>query len=76
MSLSHIIDVLTALVLGGSILGGGIKAVNKLTRIADAVDRLSESMEHVVTQLGDHERRIDGAEQRVTKLERRRPKQP
>lgn len=62
MSLTHFIDILTALTLGVAIIAGGIRAVSKLTRIADSVDRLSESMEHVVTQIGDHEARIDRLE--------------
>ena len=62
MSLTSLVEVLTAIVLGGSIIAGGFKAIAKLTRIADSVDRLSESMEHVVMQIGDHEKRIDRLE--------------
>jgi len=61
--MAHLIDVLTALVLGVSLIGGGVKVVSKLTRIADAVDRLSGSMEHVVEQVGNHETRLDRLEQ-------------
>lgn len=71
--MSHVVDVLTALTLGGAIIGGGIKAVQRFTRAADSVEhrletianRLAElatSMEHVVTTIGDHEKRIDRLE--------------
>ena len=60
--LTTVVELLTALVLGFSMIGGGIKAISKLTRIADSVDRLSRSMEHVVGQIGDHEKRIDRLE--------------
>ena len=62
MSLTSLVEVLTAVVLGGSVIAGGFKAIAKLTRIADSVDRLSGSMEHVVMQIGDHETRIDRLE--------------
>lgn len=57
-----IVDILTAVVLAGSIVGGGFRAMSKLTRLVDAVERLSSSMETVVGQIGDHERRITGLE--------------
>lgn len=60
--MTHLVDILTAIVLGASIIGGGIKAVGKLTRIADSVDRLSESMENIVTQIGEHEKRLERLE--------------
>jgi type II secretory pathway component PulJ len=56
--MNHLIEVLTAVVLGASILGGLARAVSKLTRIADSVERLSTSVERVVEQIGDHEKRI------------------
>jgi hypothetical protein len=59
---SNPIGVLTAIVLSISIIGGGVRAISKLTRIADAVERLTGSMEHVISQIGDHEKRIDRLE--------------
>jgi len=55
---THLIEILTAIVLGGSIIAGGFKAMAKLTRLVDAVEGLNESMGTVVGQIGDHERRI------------------
>jgi len=66
--MTHLVDILTALVLGLSLIGGGIRVVSKLTRIADGVDRLSVSMEHVVTQIGDHETRMTRIEDRFADL--------
>ena len=56
--MTHLIEILTAIVLGGSIIAGGFKAMAKLTRLVDAVEGLNESMGTVVGQIGDHERRI------------------
>ena len=64
MTLTHLIEILTAIVLGGSVIGGGFRAIAKLTRIADSVERLSASREHVVGQIGDHETRIDRLERK------------
>jgi hypothetical protein len=66
--ISHLIEILTALVLSGSVIGGGIKAISKLTRIADSVERLSRSMEHVVTQIGEHETRLTRMEDKFQDL--------
>lgn len=60
--MTHLIDILTAIVLCVSIVGGGIRAVSKLTRIADSVDRLSASMEAIGEQ-------IVHLNDRITKLE-------
>ena len=60
--MTHLIELLTAIVLCGTILGGCVRGVSKLTRIADSVDRLGESMQHVVGQIGDHEKRLDRLE--------------
>ena len=60
--MTHLIDILTAVVLCISIVGGGIRAVGKLTRIADSVDRLSASME----QIGET---VSHLNERITKLE-------
>jgi len=56
--MTHLIEILTALALGGSVVGGGFKAMAKLTRLVDAVERLSASMEHVSEQIGAHEQRL------------------
>jgi hypothetical protein len=56
--MAHLIEVLTSLVLGGSVITGGFKAIAKLTRLVDAVEQLSESMKTVAGQVGDHEKRI------------------
>lgn len=66
--MTHLIDILTALVLCISIIGGGIRAISKLTRIADSVERLSQSMEHVVVQVGDQETRLTRIEDRFADL--------
>lgn len=66
--MNHLIEILTALVLSGSIIGGGIQAIAKLTKIADSVERLSASMEHVVLQIGDHETRMTRIEDRFADL--------
>ena len=58
MAVAHLVEVLTALALGGSVVGGGVRALAKLTRLVDAVERLSASMEHVVSQIGEHEKRL------------------
>lgn len=60
--MAHMINVLTALTLGGGVIGGGIKAMAKLTRLVDAVEHLTGSMERAVGQLGDHESRIKDLE--------------
>ena len=56
--MNSVVGVLTAIVMGASILAGFGRGISKLTRIADSVDRLSESVERVVDQIGDHEKRI------------------
>ena len=56
--MKNLVDSLTALVLGVGLLGGGWRGIAKLTRIADSVERLSGALEHVVSQTGDHEKRI------------------
>ena len=56
--MAHLIEILTALFLGGSVVGGGFRAMAKLTRLVDAIEHLSASMEHVVGQIGDHENRL------------------
>ena len=66
--MTHLIEILTAIVLCGSIIGGGIQAIAKLTKIADSVERLSASMEHVVLQIGDHETRLTRVEDRFADL--------
>ena len=66
--MTHLIEILTAIVLSGSIIGGGIQAIAKLTKIADSVERLSASMEHVVLQIGDHETRLTRVEDRFADL--------
>lgn len=43
-----------AIVLGGV----AIMATAKMTRLVDAVERLSKSMEEIVGQLRDHEHRL------------------
>ena len=68
MNLTHLIEILTAIVLSISIIGGGIQAIAKLTKIADSVERLSASMEHVVLQIGDHETRLTRVEDRFADL--------
>ena len=60
--MTHLIEILTAVVLCGTILGATVKAIAKLTLIADSVDRLSESMANVTGQIGDHEKRLDRIE--------------
>ncbi len=66
--MTHLIEILTALVLGGSILAGIVRTVAMLTRIADSVERLSTSVEHVVGQIGDHETRLTRVEDRLADL--------
>jgi hypothetical protein len=66
--MTHLIEILTAIVLSGTIIGGEIKAISKLTKIADSVERLSASMEHVVVQIGDHETRLTRVEDRFADL--------
>ena len=68
INLTSTVEILTAIVLGGSVIGGGFKAMARLTRIADGVERLSESMEHVVQQIGDHEMRLTRVEDRFADL--------
>ena len=63
--MTHLIEILTALVLSGSIIGAGIKAMAKLTRLVDAVERLSSSAENFGRQLAEQERRIDRLEQHL-----------
>jgi len=55
---THLIEVLTALVLGGTVVAGGFRAMAKLTRLVDAIEHLSASMETVVGQIGEHETRL------------------
>jgi len=62
--MTNLPDTLAVVTLGSAIFGAGWKAVAKLTRIADAVDRLSQSMEHVVSRVGEHENRITRLEER------------
>ena len=52
------VGVLTVIATGMAIIGGGIRAISRLTRIADSVERLSASMQQVVGQIGDQEKRI------------------
>ena len=60
--MATIVETLTAIMLGGAIIAGGFKAMAKLTRLVDAIERLSGSMEHVVGEIGDHEKRITSLE--------------
>jgi len=62
--MTHLIEILTALALGGSIVGGGFRAMTKLTRLVDAIEHLSASMEQVVRTIGKHEKRIGRLERR------------
>jgi hypothetical protein len=62
--MAHVIDILTIITFGLALVGGGVRAVSKLTRIADSVDRLSRSVEGVTGQLADHEQRIGALEHR------------
>lgn len=64
----HLIEILTALTLGGGLLAGGFKAMSKLTRLVDAVESLSEAMHAVVGQVGDHETRLTRIEDRFADL--------
>ncbi len=77
MNLTHLIEILTAIVLGGSILAGLVRTVAMLTRIADSVERLSSSMERVVASIGDHETRLTRLEDEAPRsrrtAERKRP---
>lgn len=60
--MTHLVEILTALVLGGGVLGSGFRAISRLTRLVDAVEGLGESMKMVARQIGDHEKRIDRLE--------------
>lgn len=60
--MTHVIDILTIVTFGSALLGGGVRAVSKLTRIADSVDRLSHSVEGMVGKLADLEARIGALE--------------
>lgn len=54
-----------AIVTPGLVLGGiGISAIVKLTRLVDAVDRLTTAMETITKMASDHELRIGLLEQR------------
>ena len=77
--MAHLIEILTALMLGSGILGGGIKAVHGFTKSADSVEHrletigdhlavLAASMERVVSQIGNHEMRITRIEDRAAAL--------
>lgn len=69
--MAHAIDILTIITFGLALIGGGIRAVSKLTRIADSVDRLSRAVEGVTGQLADHEKRIDVLEHRPARARSR-----
>ena len=56
--MNSVVGVLTAIGLAMAVVGGGVRALAKLTRLVDAVERLSGSMEHVVSQIGEQEKRI------------------
>lgn len=56
--MSHAIDILTIITFGLALIGGGVRTVSKLTRIADSVDRLSSSVEGIGGKLDNHEQRI------------------
>jgi len=71
--MTHLIEILTAVFLGGSIIAGGFKAMSKLTRLVDAVEHLSASMENVAGQIGDHEQRIGKLEDARAARARGRP---
>ena len=50
--------VLTVVTLGGSILGAGFRASMKLTRLVDAVERLTKTMESTVGDVSDLKVRV------------------
>ncbi len=56
--MTHLIEILTVIALGGSVLAGLVRTVAMLTRIADSVERLSTSVEKIGGEIGDHERRL------------------
>lgn len=47
-----------------AIVATGVGAVVKLTRMADALDRLTESMKTIADKVDGHERRISALEER------------
>lgn len=59
-----VIEILTGIVLAGSIIGGGAKGLTKMTRLVDAVERVSNAMEETAGQIGDHEARLRALESR------------
>jgi len=71
--MSHAIDILTIVTFGIALIGGGVRAVSKLTRIADSVDRLSRAVEGVTGQLADHEQRIGVLEHRPARTRHHAP---
>lgn len=71
--MAHVIDILTIITFGLALAGGGVRAVSKLTRIADSVDRLSRAIEGVTGQLADHEQRLGTLEAKSTRTRHRAP---
>lgn len=71
--MAHVIDILTIITFGLALVGGGVRAVSKLTRIADSVDRLSRAVEGVTSQLADHEHRLGALEHPPARTRNRAP---
>jgi hypothetical protein len=68
---THAIDILTIITFGIALIGGGIRAVSKLTRIADSVDRLSRAVEGVTEQLAAHAADPDAHQRRPARTRHR-----
>lgn len=69
--MTHVVDIITIITFGLALVGGGVRAVSKLTRIADSVDRLSRAVEGVTGQLADHEARLGVLEHRPARTRNR-----